>query len=78
MALLTFPAAAADAQVRTVPSRLAVASQVPSGAIATPLTGPVWLVRVRIRAAGGSTGLSRWAFCAIEGSANDHFSPLTR
>ena len=33
-------------QIRTVPSSLAVASQLPSGAIATACTPPVWPVRV--------------------------------
>ena len=33
-------------QIRAVPSRLAVASQVPSGAIATASTASVWPVRV--------------------------------
>ena len=36
----------AGSQIRTVPSQLAVASQVPSGAIATACTLPVWPVRV--------------------------------
>ena len=36
----------AGSQIRTVPSSLAVASQVPSGAIATARTVPVWPVRV--------------------------------
>ena len=36
----------AGSQIRTVPSSLAVASQVPSGAIATAVTRPVWPVRV--------------------------------
>ena len=38
--------AVAGSQIRTVPSSPAVASQVPSGAIATALTESVWPVRV--------------------------------